>query len=235
MEITGLDDIIVWMCDSDEKLKTDPDNGGFTYNGDKGKVFDPVTGEELKGLFKIDLQSSRGATQANIGGLAQTVTRVYGSNSVAEVNTGTEQPTIALAANDIPHEIFDLLTGLEKDKFGGYARRGKSNSITGGVIAHSQNSHSKVDLYFGFPMGVFVPGELNMQTDNENPSVVHDALTLNAQARGTDLLLYEKFYSDEKDFNFTNMIKYLTNQTITDSTAGNKTPTDTKGNPLSDK
>lgn len=232
MEITGLNDIIVWGYDQNDKLNVDPDHGGFTYEGDKGKVFDPVTGEQIKGLFKIDLQSSLGATQANITGLAPTVSRVYGSNAVAEVNAGAEQPSIALAANDIPHAIYDLLTGLTKDKFGGYARKGQANPINGGVIAHSYNKNKHIDLYFGFPKGTFVPGELNIQTDTENPNVVHDALTLNAQARPSDLLLYEKFYSDEKDFDYVNMLKYLTGQTTVDNTAENKQPTDNGGSPV---
>ena len=230
MEITGLNDIVVWCLDENDKLNVDPDNGGFTYEGNKGKVFDPTTGEELKGLFKIDLQSSLGATQANITGLAPTVTRVYGSNAPAEVNVGSEQPSIALAANDIPHVIYDLLTGLVKDNLGGFARKGQSKPVKGGVVAHSYNTHKNIDLYFGFPAGIFVPGELNMQTDTENPSVVHDALTLNVQARPTDLLLYEKFYSDEKSFDYANMLKFLTGQTLTDNTANNKEPKDPQGN-----
>ncbi len=77
-----------------------------------------------------------------------------------------------------------------------------------------------------------MPGELNIQTDTENPNVVHDALTLNAQARPSDLLLYEKFYSDEKDFDYVNMLKYLTGQTTVDNTAENKQPTDNGGSPV---
>lgn len=232
MEITGLNDIIVWSFDQNGKLNVDPEHGGFTYDGDKGKVFDPVSGEQIKGLFKIDLQSSLGATQANINGLAPTVQRVYGSNTVAEVNVGSEQPSVALAANDIPHEIYDLLTGLKKDKFGGYARKGQADAVSGGIIAHSRNKNKNIDLYFGFPNGNFVPGEMNLQTDTENSSVVHDALTLNAQARPSDLLLYEKFYSDERDFDYVNMLKYLTGQTTVDNTAENKQPTDNGGSPV---
>ena len=210
MEITGLNDIIVWMYDKDGKVITDPSAGGFTYDGDKGKVYTVKDKTEIKGLFKIDLASSYGATQANITGLAPSVNRVYGSNYVAEVNTGAEQPSIALAANDIPHVIYDLLTGLKKDQFGGYTRQGKATPTTGGVLAHSYNTHKGTDLYFAFPMGTFIPGELNMGTNTENPNDVHDALTLNAQARSTDLLLYEKFYSDEKDWDFDKMVSYVT-------------------------
>lgn len=219
MEITGLNDVIVWMYDKDGKVITDPSAGGFTYDGDKGKVYSAKNKTEVKGLFKIDLASSYGATQANISGLAPSVSRVYGSNFVAEVNTGAEQPSIALAANDIPHVIYDLLTGLKKDQFGGYTRKGQAAPTQGGVLAHSYNSHKGTDLYFAFPMGTFVPGELNMSTNTENPNVVHDALTLNAQARSSDLLLYEKFYSDEKDWDFDKMVTYLTGQTIQPSSS----------------
>ena len=220
MEITGLNDFIVWMYGPDGNVITDPTAGGFSYEGDKGKVYTQKDHTEVKGLFKVDLQSSLGATQANITGLAPTVTRVYGSNYVAEVNTGAEQPSIALAANDIPHSVYDLLTGLSKDKqnAGGYARQGKSAPVNGGVIAHSYNTHKNIDLYFAFPFGVFVPGELNMATNNENPTVVHDALTLNAQARGTDTLLYEKFYSDEQGFDFDQMIRFITGASVVGAT-----------------
>lgn len=230
MEITGLQDIFVWTYDKSNKLNVDPEHGGFNYDGNKGKVFDPITGEELKGIFKVDLQSSLGATQANITGLAPTVTRVYGSNAPAEVTAGAEQPSIALGANDIPHTVYDLLTGLVKDKFGGYSRKGQTELVNGGIIAHSANTHNKIDLYFAFPFGVFTAGELNMGTDTENPNVVHDALTFTAQTRGSDLLLFEKFYSNERDFDFTSMIKFITGQSTVDNTSENKNPIDNSGN-----
>lgn len=221
MEITGLNDFIVWMYDQNGKVITDPESGGFSYDGDKGKVFTQKDHKEVKGLFKVDLESSLGATQANITGLAPSVSRVYGSNYVAEVNTGAEQPSIALAANDIPHGVYDLLTGLSKDKqnAGGYVRQGKAATVNGGVIAHSYNTHKNIDLYFAFPFGVFVPGELNMGTNTENPNVVHDALTLNVQARGKDLLLYEKFYSDEPSFDFDQMIEFITGASAAGTTS----------------
>jgi hypothetical protein len=231
MEITGLNDFIVWMYDKDGNVITDPNAGGFPYDGDKGKVYTQTGHEEIKGLFKVDLQSSLGATQANITGLAPSVSRVYGSNYVAEVNTGTEQPSIALAANDIPHAVYDLLTGLSKDtqNAGGYARQGKAGAVNGGVIAHSYNTHKNIDLYFAFPFGVFIPGELKMATNTQNPTVAHDALTLNAQARSTDTLLYEKFYSDEPSFDFDQMIQFITGATpaATSSTTSSTTPATT--------
>lgn len=217
MEITGLNDFYVWLYDKDGKLITDSENGGLPTDGEKGKTYDPKTGQEVKGIYKVDLLSSYGATQANITGLAPTAQKVYGSNAVAEQHLGAVNPSIALGANDIPHRVYDILTGLVKDRFGGYGHK-KNNMVMGGVVAHSHNENHDVDLYFGFPMGLFTPGELNMSTDTENPNVVHDALTLNAQARGTDMLLYEKFYSDETNFDFTKMMNYLTGVDLTDPT-----------------
>lgn len=217
MELTGLNDFIVWLYDKDGKLITTPDNGGFTYDGDKGKVFAPGKTQEMPGLFRVDLQSSYGAVQANITGLAPTTTKVYGSNAVAEQYVGAVNPQAALTANDIPHKVYDLLTGLKADKFGGYGHK-ENKMARGGVIIHSHNDNHDVDLYFAFPLGLFVPGELNPQTNNENSTVVHDALTLQAQARGTDMLLYEKFYSDEQDFDFEKMVNYITGVDTTDPT-----------------
>ena len=62
MEITGLNDFIVWMYDQNGKVITDPESGGFSYDGDKGKVYTQKDHKEVKGLFKVDLQSSLGAT-----------------------------------------------------------------------------------------------------------------------------------------------------------------------------
>lgn len=235
MELQGLNDYLIWKYDDKGQIITDPAQGGFTYDGDKGKVYDPKTNQVIEGVFKIDLNSAKGATQANITGLAETVQRVYGSNFVAEINTGTAQPQAALAANDIPHIVSDTMIGLEKDDLGGYARKGTGKPSQGGLLVHSYNPWSHTDFYMGFPLGTFTAGELNLQTNTENATVVHDALTLAAQARGTDQLLYEKFYSDEPGFDYGKMVRFLTGQITTDATANNKQATDTQGNPVEKK
>lgn len=221
MELTGLSDFIVWMYDKDDKVITDPDNGGFTYDGAKGKVVDPKGSTQFPGLFIVDLNSSRGAVQANITGLAPSINRVYGSNQPAEANVGTEQISVALSANDIPHNVYDLLTGLSKDETNaGYARKGDANPTNGGLIIHSGNSHTGTDLYFAFPRGVFTAGELNIGTNTENPNVVHDALTLSVQARPSDKLMYEKFYSDDANFDYAKMIQFISGSTSSTAAGG---------------
>lgn len=210
MEIQGLDDIIVFKYDNTGKLATTPEVGGLTTNMGK------------PGLFKIDLASSRGATQAEISNMSATATKVYGSNAVAEQTIGTASPSISLGANDIPHEIYDTLIGLEKGKYGSYEQK-QSKLVQGGIIAHSHNTNNNVDLYFAFPLGTFTTGgNLNMQTNSENPVVAHDAFALAAQARPSDLLLYAKFYSDDVDFNYDNMLAYITGTEVAQAPASSK-------------
>ncbi|MCT7823635.1 MAG: phage tail protein, partial [Lactobacillus crispatus] len=60
MELQGLNDLLVFKYDKDGKLVTDESKGGLTTNIGKD------------GVFKIDLESSKGATQANITGLSRT-------------------------------------------------------------------------------------------------------------------------------------------------------------------
>ena len=76
MELQGLNDLLVFKYDKDGKLVTDESKGGLTTNIGKD------------GVFKIDLESSKGATQANITGLSRTAQAVYGSNAKAEQHFG---------------------------------------------------------------------------------------------------------------------------------------------------
>ena len=192
MELRGLPDFVLERLDNNGKI-----------------IADPSKGLSENGLFKVDLNSSAGAVQANITGLSTTPEEVYGSNAVAEQNIGTIQPQIALTANDIPHDVYDKLAGLVQDTVnGGYGAR-SGTLIQGGVIVHSQNREVTIDAYFAFPFGVFTPGELNIQTNQQNPTVVHDALTLSVQARPTDALVYQKFYSDEDKFDYEKMLAYV--------------------------
>lgn len=192
MELRGLADFVLGMVGKDGKIITDPD-----------------VGLSANGLFKVDLNSSAGAVQANITGLSTTPEKVYGSNAVAEQNIGTIQPQIALTANDIPHDVYDKLAGLVSDTVnGGFAAR-SGTLVQGGVVVHSQNREGTIDAYFAFPFGVFTPGELNIQTNQQNPTVVHDALTLSIQARPADSLVYQKFYSDENKFDYEKMLAYV--------------------------
>ena len=65
MELRGLADFVLGMVGNDGKIIADPDKG-LSENG----------------LFKVDLNSSAGAVQANITGLSTTPEKVYGPNAV---------------------------------------------------------------------------------------------------------------------------------------------------------
>lgn len=214
MELQGLNDLLVFKYDKDGKLVTDESKGVLTTNIGKD------------GVFKIDLESSKGATQANITGLSRTAQAVYGSNAKAEQHFGAYQITGTFGANDIPHNFYDAIVGLEKDSKLGFGNMAKDSTplAYGGVIAHSYNSNIGVDLYFALPYGNLKPGgDLTMGTDNENPTLVHDTFTLNAAARPSDGLVYEKFYSDEDGFDFDKMLNWIISGTVTGSTADDPT------------
>lgn len=223
MEVRGLDDLIVFKYDSKGNLLSDADKGGLTTNMDKD------------GLFKVDLQSSKGATQANFTGLNRSTTRIYGSNAATETSTGVYQVSGTFGANDIPHDVYDAIIGLEKDKALGFGNKATSKTPTvyGGVIAHSYNTNIGVDLYFVLPYGTLASGgDLSLGTNTENENVVHDTFTLTALARPSDGLVYEKFYSDENGFDFDKMIEYVTKGTVNgtkpvDPTEKSKTGHDT--------
>lgn len=227
MELTGLNDYMLFRYDNNGKLITDTEQGGLKSNIGKD------------GIFRVDLQSSFGATQANITGLAPTAQKVYGSNAVAEQHIGAVNPQVALAANDIPHIIYDLLAGLTKDDKvkGGYAHK-ENVMVHGGLIVHSHNDNRDIDFFMAFPFGLYTPGEMNLQTNNENPTIVHDALTFAAQARGADNLLYEKFYSDEQGFDFDSMVNYIADigaNATTDPTTKDSSKVLNTGDTSSDK
>jgi hypothetical protein len=104
--------------------------------------------------------------------------------------------------------VYDTFVGLQADQTNGGMAAKSGATVTGGLIVHSQH-RSGVDLYMAFPMGIFTPGEMNLQTNQQNPTIVHDALTFSVQARASDQLVYQKFYSDEENFDYEKMLAFI--------------------------
>jgi hypothetical protein len=192
MELRGLASFIMWRYDDSGKLIVDA-----TANNN--------------GIFVVDLASSLGATQANITNMSTAPEKVYGSNAVAEQTVGVIQPSVALAANDIPHKTYDLYAGLQEDAVNGGMAAKSGLVTTGGLIIKSTDRTGKVDAYIAFPMGIYTAGELNLQTNQQNPTIVHDALTFSPQARASDQLVYQKFYSDDDKFDYEKMLTFIAN------------------------
>lgn len=175
------------------------DNSGKFITVDEFKKYGKYAS---KGIFQVDIETSKGTTQGNITGLNPTVTKVYGSNTVAEVETGVENPSVTLGANDLPFEISSLIQGLVRDEeHGGYKRADKTLFHGALILISSSHNH---DAYYSFPYGTFTAGSgVNMQTDAASPVTVHDSVTFSPQARPKDNLLYQINVDDKNvDPNF---------------------------------
>lgn len=199
MELRGLASFIMWRYDDSGNLIVDA-----TANNN--------------GIFVVDLASSLGATQANITNMSVTPEKVYGSNAVAEQTIGVLQPSVALAANNIPHKTYDLYAGLKEDATNGGMAAKSGIAVNGGLIIKSTDRTGAVSAYIAFPMGIYTAGDLNLQTNQQNPTVVHDALTFSPQARASDQLVYQKFYSDDANFDYEKMLVFIANGYVANTT-----------------
>lgn len=199
MELRGLSSFIMWRYD------------------DSGKLIVDATAND-NGIFVVDLASSLGATQANITNMSVTPEKVYGSDAVAEQTIGVLQPSVALAANNIPHKTYDLYAGLKEDATNGGMAAKSGIAVNGGLIIKSTDRTGAVSAYIAFPMGIYTAGDLNLQTNQQNPTVVHDALTFSPQARASDQLVYQKFYSDDDNFEYEKMLTFIANGYVAKTT-----------------
>lgn len=149
-----------------------------------------------KGVFQADLQTAKGTTQSNITGMNPTITKVYGSNTVAESEVGVANISATLATNDMPFEISSLLMGMKRDDTNGGYKRADKSLFHAAYIAVSENKGFPV--YIAFPFCTFTPGTgMNLQTDAAAPVTVHDSFTVTPQARPSDGLLYQIFVGDK--------------------------------------
>lgn len=165
-----------------------------------------------KGIFQADLLTAKGTTQSNITGMNPTITKVYGSNTVADSEVGVENISATFAANDMPFDISSLMNGMNQDKTHGGYKRDDKRLFKGAYIAISENHGFPV--YYAFPFCTFTPGSgVNLQTDAASPVTVHDSFTVTPQARPSDNLLYQIFVGDtDRDPNFKSeedMLEYI--------------------------
>lgn len=77
-------------------------------------IIDPTTGKIVKGdkglsdngIFDARGKVALGVTQANITGLAPSVTKIWGNNLLQDQSIGKAQPSVAANFNDLPHDVF---------------------------------------------------------------------------------------------------------------------------------
>ena len=146
---------------------TDETKGGLTTNCN------------VPGVFRVDLNSAGGATQANLSNLQGTITKTYGSNAVARAAAGTPEPTVALGANGIPFDILQKITGMIKNPDGSYTRTTDAEVNHCALLINSTDWDGN-DGYIGFYDGTVTMGNTNIQTNNQSEKITADSLTFTA-------------------------------------------------------
>ncbi|MGF7437897.1 phage tail protein [Lentilactobacillus senioris] len=167
-------------------------------NPETGKVITGAEGLTEKGIFDARGKVAKGVTQANISGMAPSVTKIWGNNILQDQSVGKAQPSVAANFNDLPHDVLEKALGHESDGKGGFM----DNSD--GVLPHlamaiiTQDLAGK-DIYYCFYDGNLVPADKNIQTSNENETRDTDNLTYNPIAGPTGHV-YKTFYAGDEGF-----------------------------------
>lgn len=168
MAYIGLNYWMIARIDSKTKqVITDTSKGGLTTNCN------------VPGVFRVDLNSAGGATQANISNLQGTVTKTYGSNAVARAAAGTPEPTVALGANGIPFDVIQQITGMKKNADGSYTRTTDAEINHCALLICSDDWDGNQG-YVGFYDGTVTMGNTNIQTNNQSEKITADSLTFTA-------------------------------------------------------
>lgn len=167
-------------------------------NPDTGKVITGAAGLTENGIFDARGKVAKGVTQANISGLAPSVTPLWGNNILQDQSVGKAKPSVAANFNDLPHDILEKALGHESDGKGGFM----DNSD--GVLPHlamdiiTQDLAGN-DIHYCFYDGNLLPSDKNIQTSNENETRDTDNLTYNPVA-GANGHTYKTFYAAEEGF-----------------------------------
>lgn len=169
-------------------------------------VTDEKTGLSATGIYEVNLQTSKGVTQANITGLSPQITKIYGSNAVADSSIGIPAPQVALGANDIPHVIVDKVTGMEIGEDGSATNKASMLPSVPLIVESSAVRDGK-SIYFAFFDTTVVRGEENLQTNNTAEVRQIDNLTFSANARASDGANYKIFYADSEGFDKEKMLQ----------------------------
>lgn len=168
MAYIGLNSWLIARIDSKtHTVITDSSKGGLTTNCN------------VPGVFRVDLNSAGGATQANISNLQGTITKTYGSNAVARAAAGTPEPTVALGANGVPFDVIQKVTGMIQNSDGSYTRTAAAE-INHCALLIDSNDWDGNHAYVGFYDGTVTMGNTNIQTNNQSERITADSLTFTA-------------------------------------------------------
>ena len=160
-----------------------------------------ITGEDgfsESGIFDAQGRVAKGLSEANITGLAPSITKVWGNDQLQDQSVGKSQPSVATNFNDLPHEILEKALGEESDGKGGFMDNAS------GVLPHIAMDIISSDLlgnvvHYCFYDGNMTQGDKTIQTSNENQTRAADALTFSPLA-GTNGHMMKTYYGVDKGF-----------------------------------
>lgn len=126
------------------------------------------------GIYKVTTTEDGGVASAALSGLAPSVTRIWGNNSVADISVGKAQPSVALTINFLNHIVLNKILGRKSDGKGGFDLESTPVSVSLEIVS---NTVAGGEIHFGFYNGYVTAGDLSLGTDTENLTRVNDALT----------------------------------------------------------
>ncbi|WP_282803942.1 phage tail protein [Secundilactobacillus kimchicus] len=159
-------------------------------------IVDGIPGADENGIYKVSTKIDGGVTQAQLSGLAPSVTRIWGNNAVSDISIGKSQPSVAFTTNFLNHKVLAAILGRESDGKGGYDLEGKVVDLAMEIVSSTVAGGA---VHFGFFDGYMTQGDLALQTNNENQSRVNDALTFSPIAND-DEKIGKIYYDSETGF-----------------------------------
>lgn len=142
---------------------------GVALTGDAG-----IPGADENGIYTVTTKMDGGVSSAALSGLAATVTRIWGNNSVADISIGKAQPSVAFTTNFLNHYVESAILGRASDGKGGFDLEGRPVDLAMEIVS---NTVAGGGIHFCFFDGKMTPGDLSLGTSNENETRVQSALT----------------------------------------------------------
>ena len=135
-------------------------------------------------------------TTAQIQNLSGSSTPEYGGNVIAyQQSSGNGAVSGSFDALDLPKALIDKLMGYTVDANGISHHGSKTVAPYVAVVFTSLNAEGDKEAWMGLPKVVFSRGDVQAQTNTNDPVTNHDQLTFNAMNRD-DGDIYLEGYED---------------------------------------
>lgn len=186
MATVGLYQVQLALVDEEQKLITGANAGLGT-----------------DGIYTID-HKDLGTKTANITGLAGTITKIYGNNTVQDVTVGASEPSVTLDINNLDYTIKQQIKGFVSDSKGGYTDENLKAHVA--LLITTQTIDRLHYVFYGFGDGIMTETAANIQTDAASEQRVDDTLTYTALSTAAFDNQPYKIYSDlDSKFDKANM------------------------------